>query len=1127
MVHPPASLLGPSRGNSAEAVGGADVGAVRDGGNVVMQSTNSFQSGVFVPTGHFDQRHQLGGHQVTILHNPETVHTSQRPSIHPEEIGSEKQHVVSNNNKSCKLVEMDSDSLQHDFHSASSAMSISKDHQRQVREDNFSLDPGSNSKMGAGESSYGVILSDRAVANPRARSKENSSAVGFQRSMPVVQPVASNIQQTQISSPIMNSEHLAHPVPEADPSRPNQMSNASGPQILCKVCGDKASGYHYGVTSCEGCKGFFRRSIQKQIEYRCLREGKCHVIRLNRNRCQYCRFMKCLSVGMSKDCKYYHRNRPVRYGKAVKRRDKLSNQATNESERPPVAKAGTTCTGNIAKDQRSYLPPTFGNSPTLQQQSRLKQQHTPVYQQEAHPIYAENGINWYDDHQLADQLPQFEIAPDANSRLLPQTSSSPIELHNQHIKQENEAQPKVMDLEFSPLYQSQVAFLNDRKSHDQLSKSGNGIDVAQGKNQVAFDEFNTIDSGVKQNSGDTTMKMPVELDSSIAKLSNQPPSFQLNQNLNCAARSLSSEKIFTDQEGGLGQIDALYRFEQDYFFETDLTGGLTRVAEGAQVNSSSSSNPTACANPRDNSKQDSVSADSETGIQRNNTINDNCNDRKPILSQQSLCGLNSSSAQAAISNHGNSLLKSNQDATPDDQPSFAGRKESCQGRSNNQNATDDRLEQLSLRFSADTNKRLTSSHIIAAAGSLDNSAEPSNDLSRVSNLVDSSSPPVGDRDSLAGNLKAYSFKSNADMNDAEQDELADVSGLASKQETSEIIDDTKESCYSESYDDGSILGDDLDDSNSLNGSEYDDIIDQISAAYLGTCKSLKEVPAEANGRCISALANIVGSQYNRYKNLTGQQRTMNSPPPSSISNGSAVSSASSVSSSGGGSPINNCQYVTGSPSMSPLSSNRGAPIGGKNTSSGMNVQTAKSGTFTSYLDDNHHLHQQQHDTASVMKVVEEKKKLEGEIVVSMADHSGGGNKACSSVVGLTTESPREYRITLWQEYALLLNVSMQQVVEFAKQVPGFLALNQLDQLLLIKKGFFEIWLVTIAGMFNCSDGTLTFADGTYIDREQLDAMFDKSFSTIAFNFSISFNRLCLDDTEIGLISAIILLQPSK
>uniref|UniRef100_A0A1A9Z3A9 Nuclear receptor domain-containing protein n=1 Tax=Glossina pallidipes TaxID=7398 RepID=A0A1A9Z3A9_GLOPL len=71
--------------------------------------------------------------------------------------------------------------------------------------------------------------------------------------------------------------------------------------VPCKVCGDKASGYHYGVTSCEGCKGFFRRSIQKQIEYRCLRDGKCLVIRLNRNRCQYCRFKKCLSAGMSRD----------------------------------------------------------------------------------------------------------------------------------------------------------------------------------------------------------------------------------------------------------------------------------------------------------------------------------------------------------------------------------------------------------------------------------------------------------------------------------------------------------------------------------------------------------------------------------------------------------------------------------------------------------------------------------------------------------------------------------------------------------------------------------------------------------------------------------------------------------
>ncbi|KAH9518834.1 Ecdysone-induced protein 78C [Bulinus truncatus] len=102
-------------------------------------------------------------------------------------------------------------------------------------------------------------------------------------------------------------------------------SNSSKqPFVPCKVCGDKASGYHYGVTSCEGCKGFFRRSIQKQIEYRCLRDGKCMVIRLNRNRCQYCRFKKCLAVGMSRDS--------VRYGRVPKRSKGQEEQSVSSSD---------------------------------------------------------------------------------------------------------------------------------------------------------------------------------------------------------------------------------------------------------------------------------------------------------------------------------------------------------------------------------------------------------------------------------------------------------------------------------------------------------------------------------------------------------------------------------------------------------------------------------------------------------------------------------------------------------------------------------------------------------------------------------------------------------------------------
>lgn len=49
-------------------------------------------------------------------------------------------------------------------------------------------------------------------------------------------------------------------------------------------------------------QGFFRRSIQQNIQYKkCLKMENCTIMRINRNRCQQCRFKKCLAVGMSRD----------------------------------------------------------------------------------------------------------------------------------------------------------------------------------------------------------------------------------------------------------------------------------------------------------------------------------------------------------------------------------------------------------------------------------------------------------------------------------------------------------------------------------------------------------------------------------------------------------------------------------------------------------------------------------------------------------------------------------------------------------------------------------------------------------------------------------------------------------
>ncbi|KAJ8983253.1 hypothetical protein NQ317_015601 [Molorchus minor] len=79
--------------------------------------------------------------------------------------------------------------------------------------------------------------------------------------------------------------------------------------VPCKVCGDFSSGKHYNIFACDGCAGFFKRSIRRNRQYVCKakEEGTCVIDKTHRNQCRACRLQKCQDVGMNKDAVQHER----------------------------------------------------------------------------------------------------------------------------------------------------------------------------------------------------------------------------------------------------------------------------------------------------------------------------------------------------------------------------------------------------------------------------------------------------------------------------------------------------------------------------------------------------------------------------------------------------------------------------------------------------------------------------------------------------------------------------------------------------------------------------------------------------------------------------------------------------
>ncbi|XP_010788990.1 estrogen receptor-like, partial [Notothenia coriiceps] len=157
---------------------------------------------------------------------------------------------------------------------------------------------------------------------------------------------------------------------------------------FCAVCSDYASGYHYGVWSCEGCKAFFKRSIQGHNDYMCPATNQCTIDRNRRKSCQACRLRKCYEVGMMKGGVRKDRGRVLRRDKArtdTTDRVKASKDLEQRTVPPVDGRRRSSAFGGGVRSTLNGMPPDQvllllqgAEPPTLCSRQKLSRPYSEV-----------------------------------------------------------------------------------------------------------------------------------------------------------------------------------------------------------------------------------------------------------------------------------------------------------------------------------------------------------------------------------------------------------------------------------------------------------------------------------------------------------------------------------------------------------------------------------------------------------------------------------------------------------------------------------------------------------------------------------------------------------------------------
>uniref|UniRef100_A0A8D2BE87 Vitamin D3 receptor n=1 Tax=Sciurus vulgaris TaxID=55149 RepID=A0A8D2BE87_SCIVU len=145
---------------------------------------------------------------------------------------------------------------------------------------------------------------------------------------------------------------------------------------ICGVCGDRATGFHFNAMTCEGCKGFFRRSMKRKALFTCPFNGDCRITKDNRRHCQACRLKRCVEIGMMKEFILTDEEVQRKREMILKRKEE---EALKDSLRPKLSEEQQHIIAILLDAHHKTFDPTYADFDQFRPPVRASTYHTPSF----------------------------------------------------------------------------------------------------------------------------------------------------------------------------------------------------------------------------------------------------------------------------------------------------------------------------------------------------------------------------------------------------------------------------------------------------------------------------------------------------------------------------------------------------------------------------------------------------------------------------------------------------------------------------------------------------------------------------------------------------------------------------